>query len=163
MQQGFGQMGQGMQGAMQGMGFGGGLGATGGKSSIRNPVMTLLLPFGLIVVGNIVGSVLVSITEVGALGLVGSLVSLAGSVIYIIAAIKMTNELKAVTGNPSFAWWPMFIPFYNYYWMWVMVPQEMAKAKQMRGIQQPPRGFIVYFLLFPFALASDLNDIARAP
>jgi hypothetical protein len=110
-----------------------------------------------------VGSVLVSITERGLFGAVGSLISLVGAVLYIVAAIKMTNELKAVTGNPSFPWWPMFIPFYQYYWMWLMVPAEMAKAKQMRGIQQPTRGFIVYFFLFLYAYAADLNDIAKAP
>jgi hypothetical protein len=39
----------------------------------------------------------------------------------------------------------------------------MNKAKQMRGVQQPARGFIVYFFLFLYAFAADLNDIAKAP
>ena len=101
------------------------------------------------------------VTEVGALGLIGNLFGLAGSVLAILSIIKMTNELKTVTGNASFAWWPVIIPFYGYYWMWVMVPAEMAKAKQMRGIQKPARGFVVYFFFFLYAYAADLNDIAN--
>ena len=155
MQAGFGQ-------GMQGMGIGGAPGA-GGRPTVRNPLMTLLLPAGLVVIGNVVGSVLVSITEMGLFGAVGSLISFVGAILGLIATIKMTNELKAVTGNSGFAWWPIFIPFYGYYWMWVMVPAEMNKAKQMRGIQTPARGFIVYFFLFLYAFAADLNDIAKAP
>ena len=163
MQGAFGQMGQGMQGAMQGMpGFGGAPGA-GGRPTVRNPIMTLLIPAVLPIIGQVLGGILVSVTDIGALGLVGALISLVGAVMGFISIVKMSNELKAVTGNPSFAWWPCLIPFYNYYWAWVMVPQEMAKAKQMRGVQQPPRGFIVYFFLFLYAFAADLNDIARAP
>jgi hypothetical protein len=45
--------------------------------------------------------------------------------------------------------------------MWIQVPQQVTKAKQMVRAQNPTRGFIVYFLLFPYALAADLNDIAR--
>ncbi|AKV04658.1 hypothetical protein AKJ09_11321 [Labilithrix luteola] len=155
-----------MQGAfgagMQQMGIAPGQGGAG-RPTLRNPIMTLLLPIGLSVVGNIVGSILVSITDVGALGLVGSLISLVGSVLALMAIIKMTNELKAVTGNTSFPWWPIFIPIYGLYWAVVMVPQEMAKAKQMRGVQTPPRGLVVYLFLFLYAYAADLNDIAKAP
>lgn len=141
-----------------------GLGPTAGgsKPTIRNPLMTLLLPIGVIVGGNILATILVVATDIGALSFIGSLTSLAGAVLALLAIVKMTNELNAVTGNASFAWWPAIIPFYQYYWMWVMVPAEMAKAKQMRGIQTPPRGFIVYFFLFLYAYAADLNDIAKA-
>ena len=155
MQGAFGQMQQGMPG----MGFGGAPG--GAKPTVRNAVMTMLLPFGIIVVGNIIATILVMATDVAALGLIGNLFGLAGAVIYLMSLIKMTNELKTVTGNASFAWWPAIIPFYQYYWMWVMVPGEMAKAKQMRGIQKPARGFIVYFFFFLYAYAADLNDLAN--
>jgi hypothetical protein len=69
--------------------------------------------------------------------------------------------VKSVTRNASFAWWPMFIPFYNYYWAWIMVPAEVTKAKQMMGVQAPTRSIVVYLFLWHFALASDLNDMAR--
>jgi hypothetical protein len=39
----------------------------------------------------------------------------------------------------------------------------MAKAKQMAGVQTPPRGIVVYIFFFLYALAADLNDIAKAP
>ena len=95
--------------------------------------------------------------------LVGVEADLVGAVLYLVSAIKMTNELKAVTGNAGFAWWPMFIPVYSIYWMWILVPQEIAKAKQMRGVQSGPRGIIVYIFFFLYAFAADLNDIAKAP
>jgi hypothetical protein len=149
-------------GQIQG-GMGIGPGAGGNRPTLRNPIMTLLIPVAASVVGNIVGSVLVSITEIGALGLVGSLISLVGAVLGLISVIKMTNELKGVTGNAGFAWWPIFIPIYGIYWSCIMVPAEMAKAKQMRGVQNPPRGLVVYLFLFLYAFAADLNDIAKAP
>ncbi len=150
---------------MQGMGFGGGQGG-GGRPSVRNPYLILLIPIVLCsIVPSILGSVGAAIgdTMASIMSGLGSLISLVGLVITIINIVKMTNELKAVTGNPGFAWWPIFIPCYNYYWMWVAVPQEMAKAKQMRGIQTPPRNFFIYFLFFLYAYAADLNDIAKAP
>ena len=149
---------------MQDMGLGGAPGP-GGRPTVRNAMMATVIPWGLIVGGNVIGAVLASLTEMGLFVGVGSLMSLVGSVLLLLGIIKMTNELKAVTGNVSFAWWPLFIPFYNYYWMWIMVPAEVNKAKQMRGVQQPARGFFMYFfpVLFPYALAADLNDIAKAP
>ena len=38
-----------------------------------------------------------------------------------------------------------------------------SKAKQMAGVQNPPRGIVVYIFLFLYAFAADLNDIAKAP
>jgi hypothetical protein len=73
----------------------------------------------------------------------------------------MAGELKAVTGNASFAWWPILVPFYGLYWLLVLLPQEVARAKQMRGVQLPPRNVVLYLFLANFALASDLNDLAR--
>ena len=50
---------------------------------------------------------------------------------------------------------------YNYYVMWILVPGEMAKAKQMAGVQQPARGIVVYLFFWLYAFAADLNDIAK--
>jgi hypothetical protein len=47
------------------------------------------------------------------------------------------------------------------YWMWMLVPQEVTKAKQMLGLQQPARGIVLYIFLWPFALASDINEMVR--
>jgi hypothetical protein len=165
MGQAFGQMGGGMQGAMGQMGFGGAQGGAG-RPTVRNAVLVFLIP----ILGGFLQGVLGGIggatgndTIASIMSGIGGLVYLAALILTLINIIKMANELKAVTGNPSFAWWPIFIPCYNYYWMWVAVPQEMAKAKQMRGIQTPPRNFFIYFLFFLYAFAADLNDIAKAP
>jgi hypothetical protein len=160
MQGAFGAMQQGMQG-IPGMGFGAAPG--GARPTQRNAVMTLLIPFGLTVIGNIIATVLVMVTEVAALAHIGNLFALVAFVIALLSVIKMTNELKSVTGNASLAWWPFIVPIYSLYWMWVVIPGEMAKAKQMRGVQRPPRGFIVYFFFFLYAFAADLNDLATAP
>ena len=110
--------------------------------------------------GSIVGSVLASlITPI--LGLISTVAFLAGFVMYLLSAIKMVNELKVVTRNAAFAWWPIIVPIYNYYWLWIMVPAEVKKAKQMMGVQAPTRSIVLYIFLWHFALASDLNDMAR--
>jgi hypothetical protein len=136
-------------------------GVAPGLPKRRNALMTLLLPmavmFGSIIVGTLL-AVLVSPTIGSLLMMLGIL---GGAVWGLITAIQMSNELKAVTRNPAFAWWPIFVPFYNYYWLWFLVPQEVAKAKQMAGVPAPVRSIVLYIFLWPFAFASDLNDLAR--
>jgi hypothetical protein len=125
----------------------------GGKPRQRNPVMTLLIPYGLMVGGNIVGAILSHI--IGILGLVGSLVSLVGTVLYFLVCYQMWNELKNTTKNPQFAIWPIIVPV----WGALYVNQEMARAKQMMGLP-PPKSPILYIILEPWALAADMNEIA---
>jgi hypothetical protein len=45
--------------------------------------------------------------------------------------------------------------------MWILIPGQVQKAKQMAGVQQPARGIVFYIFLFLYAFASDLNDLAR--
>jgi hypothetical protein len=71
------------------------------------------------------------------------------------------RELKSVTRSDQLAWWGLIVPIYNVYFMWLVVPQEVAKAKQLFGARQPPQSLILYIFLWPFALASDLNDLVR--
>jgi hypothetical protein len=126
----------------------------------RNALMTLLLPLAVMFGGSILGVILaVAITPT--LGIVSTLAVLGGAIWYLVLTIQMCNELKAVTGNPKFAWWPVLIPIYQYYWLLVLLPQEVGRAKQMRGVQAPVRHIILYFFFGPWALASDLNDLAR--
>jgi hypothetical protein len=175
MQQGMQQMQQGMQ-PMQGMGIqppGPMLGTLqsagqGSAPTRRNALMTFLMPmicfFGGAILATIMG-ILAGVTGVGALGLVGSLFYLVGflgaAFFGLSATIKMVNEVKSVTKNAAFAWWPVLVPFYNYYWLWLMVPAEVKRAKQMMGVQAPPRGIVVYVFLWLYALASDINDMVR--
>jgi hypothetical protein len=126
----------------------------------RNALMTWLVPWGVMFGGSIVGSILASlITPI--LGLISTLALLAGAVMLLLSAIKMVNELKTVTRNTAFAWWPIIVPIYQYYWMWILVPAEVAKAKQMMGVQAPARSIVIYVFAWHLALASDLNDMAR--
>jgi hypothetical protein len=91
----------------------------------------------------------------------GSLVALAGAIIGLVSTLRMIGELNSVTKSNSVPWWGIFVPFYQYYVMWILIPGEMQKAKQMAGVQQPARGIFLYFLLFLYAFAADLNDIAK--
>jgi hypothetical protein len=156
-----------MQGAMQGaMGQPGGYPGQGGafpRPKVRNPIVALLIPIVLCSIVPTIFGVIAGAVDVPLIGLLGSLSSLVGAVLALVMVIKMVNEMKAVTRNDGFAWWPIFIPIYSIYWAWIMVPQEMAKAKQMAGVQTPPRGIVVYIFFFLYALAADLNDIAKAP
>jgi hypothetical protein len=125
----------------------------------RNALMTFLIPIGLVFGGVVLSIILAFISP--SLSTIGSLVTLGGAVYSLILTIQMANELKSVTRNQAFAWWPIFIPIYSMYWLWFLVPQEVSKAKQMVGVQAPTRSIILYIFLWHFALASDLNDLAR--
>ncbi len=141
-------------------GVSGALAAGSAGPTRRNPIMTLLLPFAVIFGGVILGTVLAIVVH-PLLGLLNLVAVLAGSIWNLLQVIAMTNEVKSVTRNDAFAWWPIFVPFYNLYWMLLLFPQEVGKAKQSLGIQTPVRNIVLYFFLWPFAAASDINDMAR--
>jgi len=122
--------------------------------------MTLLLPLAVIVAGSILGSVLANLISPTFL-MLNSIVSLVGAVWYLLLAITMANEVKAVTRNPAFVWWPILVPIYQWYWLWVLVPQEVMKAKRALGVETPVRSILLYVFIWPFAWASDLNDMVR--
>jgi hypothetical protein len=125
----------------------------------RNALMTWLLP-GLVIFGGSILSTILGFVY-GPLASLSGLFFLAGMVMYLLSAIKMVGELNTVTRNTAFPWWPIIVPIYNYYWLWMLVPAEVKKAKQMMGVQAPPRSIVLYVFLWHFALASDLNDMAR--
>lgn len=143
-------------------GSGGGVSASGRPSSVpltkRNALLTFLLPL-LVIFGGIVLSILLALIA-PALRTVGTVVVLGGAVWSLLLAIVMANELRSVTRNNAFVWWPILVPFYGLYWAWILVPQEVAKAKQLRAVQRPPQPIVLYIFFWHFALASDLNDLA---
>jgi hypothetical protein len=106
------------------------------------------------------------VADVAILALVGTLFyalgALAGGALGLIASIKMIGELNRVTGSSTVQWWHLLIPLYGYYVMWIVLPAEVTKAKQMVNAQQPTRGIVVYIFLWLYALAADLNDISKA-
>ncbi len=127
---------------------------------MRNAVMTMVIPFAIIVVGNVLGTVLAIVTGSAALAQLGQLVSLVGSVFALIQLYQMLNEIKSVTKNESFNWWFIFIPIYSIIWLLTTVRAEIGKAKQIVGAPQPVRAGVVYFFLALYAMAADVNDIA---
>jgi hypothetical protein len=158
-------------GAMMGPPGAGTLSSAGnvaGGPTRRNALMTLLVPMAGFVGGvliSIVFTVLAVATGAAALALVGSLLCLVlvlgGAVIGLLNLIKMVGEVKSVTRNDAFAWWPILVPIYNIIWSLTILPPEVTRAKQMLGVQAPTRAAVLYFFLLPWALASDLNDMAR--
>ena len=141
--------------------------AGGNRPTPRNPMMTIGLPYGCFfggIIVRVIFGILAGVTGVAALGALGGLLYLvayiAGLYFLIVSTMKMVSEVKSVTNNASFAWWPIIVPFYNWYWMALAVPQEVANAKRAVGAQEPVKSPVLYFFLFPWALASDINDIA---
>jgi hypothetical protein len=139
------------------------------KPTLRNPVMTLLTPmlmvFGGVTVAiasAVAGAAMNSSVLASAGGGLGGLTELAGCVFLFISAVKMMGELRAITKADSLAWWGLLIPLYNLYVILVVIPGEMTKAKQWLRVQEPTRNVILYWLLFQYAFAADLNDVARA-
>lgn len=155
-----GQLPGGVQNALSQMGIAGGVNAPGGRPTERNAIMTQVLPIAVGVGGIVVATILTIVTGVSSIMYLGQLCQLACMALIIIAMLRMGNELKAVTNNPQFTPWHVIIPIYG---PLVVVPQEMARAKQMRGVQAPVRNIVIYFFFQLYAFASDLNDIAKAP
>ena len=120
------------------------------------PVIANVVVYGLF-------TVLATVLESGILAMVGMLVCMGIGVWMLINTLRALDEMRNAAGNPAFPRWPMFIPIYQIIYFISMVPKEMQKAKQMRGVQAMTRNVVLY-LFFPlFALQSDLNDIAAAP
>ena len=122
--------------------------------------MILILTYGVLIGGYLIGMIL-AIAVSPFLALVGNLIALVGVVLFLYFVIMMLFDLKKVTNDESFMWWLVFIPCANYYLLWWLVPQQVAKAKQMAGLPDPSaRNIVLYIFLTPFALAADLNDLA---
>jgi hypothetical protein len=139
------------------------------RPRVRNAVMTLLVPL-VIVFGSMVVAVILFIvaaaTELPGLAPIGGAIwglgALLGGVLGFISAVRMIGELKSVAQSQNLDWWMLLIPLFNLYVVLIVIPAEVTKAKQMLRVQQPTRNVILYWLLAPYALAADLNDIARA-
>lgn len=81
---------------------------------------------------------------------------------YLIATLGMLGELRTYTGNQDITPWHILIPYYNLYLAFVKIPKWVQEAKTKAGAQKPAMGGFMYFLILPFALASDLNDVWAA-
>lgn len=76
----------------------------------------------------------------------------------IFAMFQMFGELGTYLGK-SIPWWQMFIPVLNLIFLFSTLPKLVAEAKQKAGSTTPVRGAALYFLVGPYALAADLNDV----
>jgi hypothetical protein len=121
----------------------------------RNATLTMALPVVVAFAGLELTDVFApSLFPLAAAGWI-----VAGVVLHLFTMARMIRELRAVTENPGFAWWPAFIPIYGLYWRAVVLQAEVAKAKAMRGASEARDSF-VYACLGMRALAEDLNDLA---
>lgn len=124
------------------------------RPSRRNALTTWLIPMVCFVLapplGGLLGETPFRFAPTAAI--------LAGIGITYLSLISMVRELNAVSGSALVAW-HLFIPFYGIYWAAVLVPKEMAVAKQKAG-KSAPRGLVVYLVLFLYAFATDLDDLA---
>jgi hypothetical protein len=159
MQQGFGQMQGAMQG-MPGMGYGG---APGARPTMRNAFMFGILPELVYIFVPVVIGIIAGIVGVAELAYLGQLVQLGAMIWWLINMLKALNEMRNAAGNPAFPRWPIIVPIYNLIYWLTMVPKEVLKAKQMKGLQPSHRSLALYFFLPVFALQADLNDIAAQP
>jgi hypothetical protein len=88
------------------------------------------------------------------------LISLLCAPYALISLWGMLTELKNFLRNDSIQPWHLLIPYYNMYVLWVQVPKWVTEAKQRAGATNPQSaGFIMYFLVAPYALAGDLNEV----
>jgi hypothetical protein len=146
-------------GAMVGGAMGQMMGTGGPGPNKRNPIMALLIPWGVLVVGQILAGILGAI--VGILGAVMNLVAFVGYV-YLLGSVlnKMLSELKTVAPDNEIATWMMWVPGINNIMCFLKVQPLMMRAKQSRGIQVPARPNWMYLIVPPFAFAADINDLA---
>ena len=72
----------------------------------------------------------------------------------------MWNELKAFRGKDDFN--PILLLLFPIFFIWGM-PPKILEAKQMAGVPNAQVASpILYFLLAPYFLATDLNEIWQA-
>ncbi len=70
---------------------------------------------------------------------------------------QMCGELSRYLGK-DVPWWQLFIPILNLIFLFSTLPKLVNEAKQKAGAK-PAMGGFIYFLLAPYALASDLNEV----
>ena len=151
----FGALGPAAGGMMAGAMGGGGPGP-----QKRNPVMTILVPYGLWFIGPTLFGIIAGIVGVGAIALLGNLCALAGMVLHGLIMHKMLGELKSVTGDTEIAPWMMWLPGLSAIFGFLKVQPLMERTRQGRGLG-PSKPNWMYLLLPPFAFSSDLNDLAQ--
>jgi hypothetical protein len=83
---------------------------------------------------------------------------LALAVWWTVGAARLVRELRSA--GAEVYWQGLLIPFFATYFRTVIVPREMGKAKQRRGVAKARRSRWRYVFLWGSALSADLNDLA---
>jgi hypothetical protein len=144
------------------MQIGAGAAAGGNRPSVRNPLMVLLIPMGVIF-GSVILMIILNFIHylLGTLMLLGVL---AGSGLALFWFVQMVLELKSFLGPSDELnnnWWWMFVPCLGLYWILVPLPAAVTRAKQMAGVGREARSPVLYLFLAMYALAADLNEVAN--
>jgi hypothetical protein len=131
----------------------------GGKPTMRNPVVTLLIAYAVL---GVAPSVLGTILGIIGLGALAGLAGLACFIVYGFLCKPMILEAQTAANNQDIKWWWQLVPGLHIYFDALKVPELITAAKTQRGIiqQKPTRTIVFYLFLFPYALALDLNDLA---
>jgi hypothetical protein len=139
-------------------------GATGAvRPTARNAFVCGVLPLLVAFAGTTVFALLAALLEVGPLVLVAQAIQLGCSIWFLFNMMRGLHEMRSAAQNTRFPRWPVFIPIYSIIYWVSMVPAEVRKAKQMRGVAPTSRNIALYFLFPVVALQGDLNDLAGAP
>ena len=148
-------------GAAAGAAFAGAMGG-GSRPTQRNAWMTFGVSMAGFVIANLISIVIIpnlNYSLVGIFGLISSLFSLGGYVVYCLIVQSMVGELQGVTGDTSYPKWAVFVPIYNLIILFTKVLPGMQQAKQRAGAP-PARSGVAYFFFWVYVMASDLNDLA---
>lgn len=150
----FGQIQAGIQAAQ---------GVPGAKPTARNPFMFGVVPILVGIGGSFGFSIISAVLGVGLIAHLGNLAYLAGMLWFLVNALRALDEMRNAAGDPAFPRWPIIVPIYSIIYFLSMVPQQVQKAKQMRGLPATTSHLALYFFLPVFALQTDLNELAAAP
>jgi hypothetical protein len=128
----------------------------------RNAFVVGILPLILAFVGTGVFVALSIVLDAGVFVFFAQLSQLGSAIWFLVTMMKGLHELRSAANSIAFPRWPVFIPVYNIIYWISMVPTEVKRAKQLRGLPPTTSHIALYFLFPVFALQSDLNDLARA-
>ena len=91
---------------------------------------------------------------------VSGLGGLAGLAVGVMLIINIYN-LGKFTNDPNFAWWHIFIPCYNIYWMLTTLRDQVRKARQMAGLSPDIKSGVLYFFAGGWAITADMTDFSE--